>query len=129
MRFWATSNHPSSRSNRSNRNRIRILCTGSDQANSCISLPLYSRHNTRIRHHHKLKCEQDMNESLTVGCNYPVTIKSELNDGLHHSRFIHAFKKHSTESLVYDLPQVNVLHKCCLMFQLVLYSRYRSIAS
>ncbi|KAG5450664.1 hypothetical protein CSKR_108786 [Clonorchis sinensis] len=39
------------------------------------------------------------------------------------------FTEDSSESLVYGVPQLNVLHKGCLMFQLVGYSRYRSIFS
>ncbi|KER23469.1 hypothetical protein T265_08636 [Opisthorchis viverrini] len=35
----------------------------------------------------------------------------------------------STESLVYDVPQLNMLHTGRIMFQLVRYSRYRSIFS
>ncbi|KER21735.1 hypothetical protein T265_15022, partial [Opisthorchis viverrini] len=39
------------------------------------------------------------------------------------------FTRDSTESLVYDILQLNVLHTGHLMFQLARYSRYRSIFS
>ncbi|KER34037.1 hypothetical protein T265_00222 [Opisthorchis viverrini] len=39
------------------------------------------------------------------------------------------FTRDSTESLVYDILQMNVLHTGRLMFQLARYSRYRSIFS
>ncbi|KER33623.1 hypothetical protein T265_00514 [Opisthorchis viverrini] len=45
------------------------------------------------------------------------------------SRLPEAFMRDSTESLVYDVLQLNVLHTGRLMFQLARYSRYRSIFS
>ncbi|KAG5454085.1 hypothetical protein CSKR_112630 [Clonorchis sinensis] len=40
-----------------------------------------------------------------------------------------AFTRDSTEFLVYDILQLNMLHQGRLLFQLVLSSRYRSIFS
>ncbi|KER21648.1 hypothetical protein T265_10070 [Opisthorchis viverrini] len=46
-----------------------------------------------------------------------------------HSQITLIFTRDSTESLVYDVLQLNVLHTGRLIFQLVRYSRYRSIFS
>ncbi|KAG5450474.1 hypothetical protein CSKR_103768 [Clonorchis sinensis] len=52
-----------------------------------------------------------------------------LFDKYTHLQINLVFTEDSAESLVYDILQLNVLHKGCVVFQLVRYSRYRSIFS
>ncbi|KAG5449329.1 hypothetical protein CSKR_100589 [Clonorchis sinensis] len=60
------------------------------------------------------------------------TLETSVNNSCFCNKFTHlqirlVFTGDSSESLVYGVFQMNVLHTGRLMFQLVRYSRYRSI--
>ncbi|KER25166.1 hypothetical protein T265_14263, partial [Opisthorchis viverrini] len=70
--------------------------------------------------------------SIPTGPKRKLAYQSQIDRAIAFNRFVHvgpAFTGDSTESPVYDVLQLNVLHTDRLMIQLVGYSRYRSIFS